>query len=127
MFKNTSAFSSFSVPDLAAAIQFYAETLGIEVKETPEGLELQLAQGLRIFIYPSPSNKPAEFTVLNFLVDNIEATVDYLAEKKVSMEHYDMPQLKTDERGIARDPSGPRAMAWFKDPAGNILSLIQQK
>ena len=125
MFKNAKAFSSFSVNDLQKAKEFYGQTLGLEVAEMPEGLELHLAGGGRIFLYPKPNHTPATFTVLNFLVDNIEQGVDKLRQLGVQFEHYDQGDLKTDEKGIARGP-GPN-IAWFKDPAGNILSVLEEK
>jgi catechol 2,3-dioxygenase-like lactoylglutathione lyase family enzyme len=131
MLADNEAFSSFSVPDLQKAREFYGQTLGLQVNESPEGLELQLHGGGRVFIYPSDTNKPADFTVLNFIVDDVEKTVADLAAKGVRMEQYDMPEagIKTDAKGIARneDGPGPQAMAWFKDPAGNILALMQEK
>ena len=123
MFNDSKAFSSFSVNDLKKAKEFYGGTLGLKVAETPEGLELHLAGGQTVFIYPKPNHTPASFTVMNFPVKNIEATVDELVELGLRLEHYDLPDLKTDKRGIARGP-GPK-IAWFKDPAGNILSVLE--
>ena len=125
MFKNTKAFSGFSVDDLRKAKAFYSQTLGLEVAELPEGLELQIASGTGIFIYPKPNHTPATFTILNFPVDDIEQAVDELAKRGVRFEHYNKGDLKTDEKGIARGP-GPN-IAWFKDPAGNILSVLEEK
>jgi catechol 2,3-dioxygenase-like lactoylglutathione lyase family enzyme len=125
MFKNAKAFSSFSVNDLQKAKEFYGQTLGVEVADVPEGLELHLAGGGRIFLYPKPNHTPATFTVLNFLVDNIEQGRDKLSQLGVQFEHYDLADLKTDEKGIFRGP-GP-TIAWFKDPAGNILSVVEEK
>ena len=125
MFKEAECFSSFSVNDLQKAKQFYGQTLGLDVKETPEGLELHTANNT-VFLYPKPDHTPASFTVLNFHVDDIEAAVDELNGMGVSFEHYDMQDIKTDERGIARGPHGP-TIAWFKDPAGNILSVLQER
>ena len=125
IFKAAKSFSSFSVNDLEKAKQFYGETLGLEVSETPEGLELHTGNNT-IFLYPKPNHTPASFTVLNFHVDDIEATVDELNALGVNLEHYNLPDIKTDERGIARGPHGP-TIAWFKDPAGNILSVIEDK
>lgn len=122
MFKDAEAFSSFSVNDLKKAREFYGGTLGLEVAETPEGLELHLA-GNTVFIYPKPNHTPASFTVLNFSVNDVEAAVDELERLDLRLEHYDTPDLKTDKRGIARGP-GPK-IAWFKDPAGNILSVLE--
>ena len=125
MFKDIKAFSGFSVRDLSKAKEFYSRTLGLEVSEMPEGLELHIAGGARIFIYPKPNHTPATFTILNFPVDDIEQAVDGLSKRGVRFEHYNQGDLKTDEKGIARGP-GP-TIAWFKDPAGNILSVLQEK
>jgi len=127
MFKNTQAFSSFSVDDLRKAKEFYGRTLGLDVAEVPEGLELRIAGGARVFIYLSDDYTPPEHTVLNFPVDDIEVAIDELARKGVRMEHYDLPGIKTDEMGVFRGKSGPKAIAWFKDPAGHILSVVQEK
>jgi catechol 2,3-dioxygenase-like lactoylglutathione lyase family enzyme len=125
MFKKTKAFSSFSVDDLDKAKQFYGETLGLDVVETLEGLELHIAGSTPVFVYPSSNYTAPKHTVLNFPVDDIHAAVDALAARGVRMEHYDLPGIKTDERGIFRGESGPRAIAWFKDPAGHLLSVLQ--
>lgn len=128
MFKDTKAFSSFSVDDLEKAKQFYGETLGLEVVERPEGLELHIAGSTPIFVYPSDTYTAPKHTVLNFPVDDIDAAVDKLSARGVQMEQYDLPDMTTDERGIVRgEPGdlGPRAMAWFKDPAGHVLSVLQ--
>jgi predicted enzyme related to lactoylglutathione lyase len=125
MFKNTKAFSGFSVDNLPKAKEFYSQTLGLEVSEMPEGLELHIAGGARIFIYPKPNHTPASYTILNFPVDNVEETIDRLTKRGVRFEHYDEGELKTDEKGIFRGP-GPK-IAWFKDPAGNILSVLSEK
>jgi predicted enzyme related to lactoylglutathione lyase len=125
MFKEAKTFSSFSVNDLRRAKEFYGETLGLEIKETPEGLELHTGNNA-VFLYPKPNHTPASFTVLNFHVPDIEKAVDELKSLGVKLEHYDMPDIKTDERGIARGPHGP-IIAWFKDPAGNILSVLEER
>jgi catechol 2,3-dioxygenase-like lactoylglutathione lyase family enzyme len=125
MFRDTKAFSSFSVDDLQRAKEFYGETLGLEVVEIPEGLELHIAGSTPVFVYPSDNYTAPKHTVLNFPVEDIEAAVDDLAAKGVRMEHYDLPGLKTDEPGIFRGDSGPRAIAWFKEPAGRVLSVLQ--
>jgi len=125
LFKEAKTFSSFSVNDLRRAKEFYGETLGLEIKETPEGLELHTDNNV-VFLYPKPNHTPATFTVLNFHVNDIERAVDELKALGVSLEHYDMPDIKTDERGIARGPHGP-IIAWFKDPAGNILSVLEER
>ena len=125
MFKDAEAFSTFSVNDLKKAKDFYGGTLGLEVTETAEGLELHLAGGNTVFLYPKPNHTPASFTVLNFPVNNIEEAVEELLDLGVRLEQYDLPEIKTDKRGIARGP-GPK-IAWFKDPAGNILSVLEEK
>ena len=124
MFKDTKAFSGFSVDDLAAAKAFYADTLGLEVEEVPAGLTLKIAGGNGTLIYPKDDHVPATFTILNFPVDDIDQAVDELTRRGVVFEQY---ETLTDERGIARGIStgqGPD-IAWFKDPAGNILSVLQ--
>lgn len=126
MFKDTKAFSGFSVNDLAKAKEFYGNTLGLDVREMREGLEMHLAGGTPIFIYPKPNHTPATFTILNFPVNDLEQAVDKLKQRGVRFEHYDVGELKTDEKGIARGPHGPD-IAWFKDPAGNILSVLSEK
>ena len=127
MFKDTKAFSSFSVDDLEKARRFYGDTLGLVVKEIPEGLELHIAGSTPVFVYPSDNYTAPTHTVLNFPVDDIEAAVDELERRGVQLEQYDMPEIKTNERGIFRDgsDSGPRAIAWFKDPAGHVLAVLQ--
>jgi catechol 2,3-dioxygenase-like lactoylglutathione lyase family enzyme len=124
MFKNTKAFSSFSIRDVAASKRFYGETLGVDVAESPQGLELSISGGGKVFLYPKPNHTPASFTVLNFPVDNVEQTVDELTKRGVKFEHYDQEQLKTDAKGIARGNGGP-TIAWFTDPSGNILSVLE--
>jgi catechol 2,3-dioxygenase-like lactoylglutathione lyase family enzyme len=122
MLKDSHAFSGFSTNDIAAAKRFYGETLGLDVSENMGLLNLQFAGGGRVIVYPKPNHEPATFTVLNFPVDDVAAAVDRLAEAGVSFERY--PGMEQDERGIARDPDGP-AIAWFKDPAGNILAVLE--
>lgn len=125
MFKNSKAFSGFSVNDLAKAKQFYSETLGLEVKDNPMGLiELHINSGNRILVYPKPNHEAATFTILNFPVDDFDKAVNELTEKGIRFEQY--KELKTDARGISKNPGGGR-IAWFKDPAGNILSVIEEK
>jgi predicted enzyme related to lactoylglutathione lyase len=129
MFKNTKAFSSFSVNDITKAKNFYQDTLGIDVKTMPMGeeglLELHINGGNPVMIYPKPNHQPATFTVLNFPVDDVEKTVDELTSKGVKFEHYDMPDLKTDAKGIVRGNGQGPDVAWFTDPAGNILSVLK--
>jgi len=123
MFKNSKAFGSFSVNDLQKAKDFYGRTLGLEVSQNEEGLDLQIGGGNHFFIYPKPNHTPASFTILNFPVQNINETIDMLTRSGVRFEHYDNP-VKTDEKGIFRDEG--MQIAWFKDPAGNILSVLQE-
>ena len=123
MFKDAKAFSGFSVDDLRRAKEFYGNVLGLELRDTPEGIDIQLGGGGRLFVYGKANHQPATFTVLNFVVDNIETAVAELKRRGVSFEHYDLPGLETDDQGIARG-RGP-TIAWFKDPAGNVLSVIE--
>jgi catechol 2,3-dioxygenase-like lactoylglutathione lyase family enzyme len=125
IFKAAEAFSSFSVDDIKQAKEFYGQKLGLKVSESAEGLELE-TRGGRVFLYPKPNHTAASFTVLNFALDDIERAVDELEALGVTLEHYNMPDIKTDKRGIFRGHPGPQ-IAWFKDPAGNILSVLQQK
>jgi len=125
VFRDTKAFCSFSVNDLHKAKEFYGQTLGLEVAEMPEGLELHVGGGARVFIYPKPNHLPATFTTLNFTVDNVEEAVSELTKRGVRFEIYNEGDLKTDERGIFR--GGGMKIAWFKDPAGNILSVLEEK
>jgi len=125
MFRDTKAFSGFSVNDLQKARKFYGEVLGLNVADAPmDLLRLNIAGGGVILIYPKPNHTPATFTILNFPVENIDAAVDELTKRGVRFEHYDNPDLKTDEKGIQRGDKGPK-IAWFKDPAGNILSVLE--
>jgi predicted enzyme related to lactoylglutathione lyase len=123
MLGDSEAFSGYSVDDLDRARDFYEGTLGIRTSMEPAGLALHVAGRRPVFVYPKPNHVPATFTVLNFPVADIEAAVDRLVAAGVSFEHYG-EGLGQDARGIARDPRGP-AIAWFKDPAGNILSVIE--
>ena len=132
MLKDAKAFSGFAVDDVPRAKEFYGTTLGLEVvdaslgvdgAEVPAGLEIHLGPGTRIGIYPKPDHTPATFTILNFMVEDIERAVDELSARGVRFEHYEMP--KTDANGIHRTPE-VRPVAWFRDPAGNILSIIQE-
>jgi predicted enzyme related to lactoylglutathione lyase len=123
MLKESKAFSSFSANDIAKAKEFYGRTLGLEVTEADGMLTLHLAGGGTVLIYPKPNHVPATFTVLNFPVADVEKAVSELTKRGIRFEIYDLPDLKTDERGIFRG-EGP-LIAWFKDPAGNILSVVQ--
>jgi predicted enzyme related to lactoylglutathione lyase len=123
MLKDSKAFGSFSTNDIVKAKEFYGQTLGLDVNEV-EGmgiLNIKFANGGEVMIYPKENHVPATYTVLNFPVDNIGQAVDELTNKGIKFEQY-TGQIQTDEKGIARDPQGP-AMAWFKDPAGNILAV----
>jgi catechol 2,3-dioxygenase-like lactoylglutathione lyase family enzyme len=124
MLKNSKAFSSFSVDDLSKAREFYSATLGLEVSEMYGMLLLHTGDDGRVLVYPKPDHLPADFTVLNFPVDNTEAAVDELAKRGVRFEIYDKEDLKTNEKGILQG-DGPK-IAWFKDPAGNILSVLEE-
>jgi catechol 2,3-dioxygenase-like lactoylglutathione lyase family enzyme len=123
MFESTKAFSGFSVDDVPRAKQFYGETLGLRVSEQDDVLFLHIAGDRDTLIYPKDDHTPASFTILNFPVEDIEAAVDALAERGVSFERYAGTELETDEKGIFR--GGGPLIAWFKDPAGNVLSVIQ--
>jgi predicted enzyme related to lactoylglutathione lyase len=124
MLETSKAFSSFSVNDLGKAREFYGKTLGLQVSGGPEGvLVLTLSDGARAIMYPKSNHQPATFTVLNFPVESVEKTVDELSRRGVRFEVYDESSLKTDARGISRG-NGP-TIAWFKDPAGNILSVLE--
>ena len=122
MFQKSNAFSSFSVNDIAAAKQFYGGTLGLDVTEMDGMLQLQLGGGGTVNVYPKPNHAPATFTVLNFPVEDVERAVDALTAQGVRFEQYE-GELATDAKGILRG-QGP-VIAWFQDPAGNILSVLE--
>jgi catechol 2,3-dioxygenase-like lactoylglutathione lyase family enzyme len=122
MFANTPAFSSFAVDDLDKAREFYSDTLGVKVTDGPMGvLSLELAGDRATLVYPKPDFKPATYTVLNFQVDDVVAAVDELSRRGVEFERYE--GFEQDAKGIAR-AEGPD-IAWFKDPAGNILAVLK--
>jgi len=126
MFKNTPAFSSFSVDDIQKAKDFYSHTLTLEVSEIMDSfLKLHIAGGNQIFVYSKEDHLPATFTILNFPVDNIEQTMEELIKRNVHFEIYDQPGFKTDEHGICHWDD--TKMASFKDPARNILSILEEK
>ena len=125
MFKDTKAFSGFSVSDLQEAQEFYGKTLGLDVSEASGLLQLHIAGGTTILMYPKENHTPATFTILNFPVADVEQTVDDLARRGVHFESYNEGDLVTDEKGIFRG-QGPK-IAWFKDPADNILSVLEQQ
>lgn len=125
MLKESKAFGSFSVDDLQKAKKFYQQMLGLEVTEGNKCmLTLHIGDRAKMMVYPKPNHTPAAFTVLNFSVKDVEKTVDELAGRGVRFEQYD-GDLKTDDKGIFRG-HGP-LIAWFKDPAGNILSVLEEK
>jgi catechol 2,3-dioxygenase-like lactoylglutathione lyase family enzyme len=125
MFKDTKAFSGFAVNDAQKAKEFYGQTLGLDVTEAYGLLTLHIAGGTTILMYPKENHIPATYTILNFPVANIEQAVDELVRRGVQFESYNDGGLVTDERGIFRG-GGPK-IAWFKDPAGNLLSVLEQE
>jgi catechol 2,3-dioxygenase-like lactoylglutathione lyase family enzyme len=124
MYRDTKAFGSFSTNDIEKTRKFYAETLGLDVSEEHGMVTLHIAGGFDIIVYPKENHVPATYTILNFPVDSVDKAVDELTSRGVKFEIYDEKDLKTDERGICRDVGGP-VIAWFKDPTGNILSVLE--
>jgi catechol 2,3-dioxygenase-like lactoylglutathione lyase family enzyme len=122
MFAAAKAVGSFAVDDLAAARKFYGQTLGLTVSDEEGPLMLYLAGDQRILVYPKPDHTPASFTILNFPVDDIDQAVDELTARGVPIQHYE--DFQTDARGISRGQG--HSIAWFSDPAGNVLSVIQE-
>jgi predicted enzyme related to lactoylglutathione lyase len=123
MLENSKAFSGFAAGDLGKVKEFYTKTLGLKVTEEHGLLTLHLTGGNNVLIYPKPNHVPATFTVLNFPVDDVDLAVEELSKRGVRFEKYNGPEIKTDEKGIMRK-NGPM-IAWFKDPAGNILSVLE--
>jgi catechol 2,3-dioxygenase-like lactoylglutathione lyase family enzyme len=123
MLENSKAISGFAAPDIAKIKEFYSKTLGLKVTEEHGLLTLHLAGGNNVLIYPKPDHVPATFTVLNFPVEDVDLAVDELSKRGVRFEKYNGPEIKTNEKGIMRG-NGP-TIAWFKDPAGNILSVLE--
>ncbi len=123
MLRESPAFSGFSVDDVARAHAFYAETLGLDVRKEHGMLTLSLGSGGRVLVYPKGDHVPATFTVLNFPVADIEVAVEWLAGRGVRFERYEGTGVETDERGIFR--GGGPLIAWFTDPAGNVLSVLE--
>jgi len=121
MFRDSHAFSGFSANDIPRAKEFYGQTLGLEITEDNDMLTLHLAGGGTVLIYPKENHQPASFTVLNFPVSDVDAAVDSLTKAGVTMERYE--GFNQDERGIMRDQGPP--IAWFKDPAGNVVAVLQ--
>jgi predicted enzyme related to lactoylglutathione lyase len=125
MLSESQAFSGFSAADIAEEKRFYSDVLGLGVSEEYGMLHVHLGSGADVLIYPKADHVPATYTVLNFPVDNIEQTVDELAAKGVTFERYEQMASDTDERGIFR--GGGPYIAWFTDPAGNVLSVLQER
>lgn len=127
MLNITASFSGFAVDNLIKAREFYTQTLGLKVDKEGIGLRLQLPDGGTVFVYPKDNHQPATFTLLNFVVDSIDEAVDELTNRGVHFDHYE--GIPTDEKGILRGLSHNRGpnIAWFKDPAGNILAVLQIK
>jgi predicted enzyme related to lactoylglutathione lyase len=124
MFKETHAFSGFSVKDISGAKKFYSRTLGLEVSETDGMLTLNIAGGAKILAYPKENHVPATFTILNFPVSNIEAAMSELKGRGVEFIIYKEEGFETDDNGLFLG-GGPK-IAWFKDPSGNILSVLEE-
>jgi catechol 2,3-dioxygenase-like lactoylglutathione lyase family enzyme len=123
MFEHTKAYSGFAVDDVQKAREFYGDTLGLKTSEEHGMLTLHIAGDRATLVYPKPDHSPADYTILNFPVDDIDKTVDELSARRVRFERYD--GFEQDEKGIARG-EGPY-IAWFRDPAGNVLSVLQEK
>jgi len=123
MFTHKSAFSGFSSNDIGKAKEFYGQTLGLKVTEDHGSLTLHITESAKVLIYPKANHTPATYTILNFQVPDIEKAVDELVKSGVRFEHYDYDPIRTDEKGIFR--GGGPLIAWFKDPAGNILSVLE--
>ncbi len=123
MLQDSKAFSGFAVPDVEAARAFYADALGLDVGEENGILRLHLV-GRDVIVYPKPDHAPATYTILNFPVADVAATVDALTERGVRFEHYEGTPAQTDAKGVFR--GGGPLIAWFTDPAGNILSVIEE-
>jgi catechol 2,3-dioxygenase-like lactoylglutathione lyase family enzyme len=124
MFHSAKAFSGFAVDDLRTAREFYEGTLGLDVSESNDLLTLHLAGDRDTLVYPKADHEPATYTILNFVVDDIDEAVDELVERGIRLERYD--GIEQDEKGIVRPPADGAPIAWFTDPAGNILSVLQE-
>ena len=125
MLQDSKAFSGFAVPDMEKAKEFYGKTLGLKVSDDHGMLTLHLAGGNNVLIYPKPNHVPATFTILNFPVDDVDQAVDKLSKRGVHFVIYEQGDVRTDKKGIMRG-NGP-TIAWFKDPAGNILSVLESE
>jgi catechol 2,3-dioxygenase-like lactoylglutathione lyase family enzyme len=124
MFQPTGSFSSFSVDDVEKARAFYGGTLGFELADQMGGLLITVPGGQTVFAYPKPNHEPATFTVLNFEVPDLDAAVAQIEELGLHLEQYpSTPEMPVDEKGVLRDPSSGMGIAWFTDPAGNVLSI----
>ena len=123
MLQDSKAFSGFAVPDIEQAREFYGKTLGLKVSDDHGMLKLHLAGGSDVLVYPKPNHVPATFTILNFPVDDVDQAVDKLSKRGVHFVIYEQGEVQTDEKGIMCG-NGP-TIAWFKDPAGNILSVLE--
>ncbi len=128
MFEQATTFGGISVDDIGAARRFYGDTLGLEVRDEMGGLRVALPGGAELWIYPKADHRPATFTVLNFVVEDIDAAVDALNGAGVRTKIYDDAQFHTDEKGIARGRAANRGpdIAWFTDPAGNVLAVLDR-
>lgn len=127
MFTPNRPFSSFAVPDVGEAVAFYRDTLGLDVtvyEEMGGGFTIALPGGGQIFVYPKPDHQPAVFTVLNFIVDDVDAAVDDLNARGVVTKIYTDPDYGTDDKGVSRGFEGGPDIAWFRDPAGNVIAVI---
>lgn len=126
MLHDSKVFSGFTVDDIEKAKEFYSNTLGLEVEQDWMGLHITIADSVPIFVYQKSDHEPATYTNLNFIVEDIDKTVDGLVEKGVVFERYDSMPAEQDERGILRGKAANQGpdIAWFKDPAGNIFSVI---
>jgi catechol 2,3-dioxygenase-like lactoylglutathione lyase family enzyme len=122
MFEDTKAYSGFSVDDIPKAKQFYGDTLGLRVTEANGMLQLHIAGGRVTLVYPKPDHTPATYTILNFPVDDVDKAVDELSARGVTFERYE--GAEQDDKGVMRGMGPP--IAWFKDPAGNVLSVLQE-
>jgi len=125
MLRDSKAFTGFSANDIPKAKEFYGQTLGLKVSESNGLLTLHLAGSNNVLVYPKPNHTPATFTLLNFPVEDVDQAVDELTKRGVRFEIYELPNIKTDKKGIMRG-NGPN-IAWFKDPAGNILSVMERE
>lgn len=124
MLKNTKTFSGFAVRDIEKTREFYGDTLGLDITKTAYGLDMYVGDGRTIFIYEEASQEPGSYTMLYFVVSNVEHTVDELTKRGVKFEVYNTADIKTDNKGIMRS-MGPM-IAWFKDPSGNFLAVTEE-